>query len=546
MDPTVIVLILVAALGGVLLIVARRGGEEEEPGQERPGLTEADEASLPPHLSMIYSLAVESAGFYDLSARPEDLVPFAPFQRAVALLVAEPFTPRDRLDLMFGPSGFLTCVAIEALARTDDPASPLLRQRLLERINEAHVWYRYFALRALAIREARDGPDESLFATLFDLMDDSWTSVGASRVLETFIEDRLRGPLAEASRAELEEAWPPESDAVAVRLHRRIEELDPELAGRLEKPDDSTPAVPAHVLEAAPPPPPEPPAGDVLGEVGRFVPVSQEPDWEEHDALRRTVDQLDELLQEPSPPSILLVGDPGVGRTTVVRALAARIAGRNWKVFESSAASVAAGQKYVGQIEQRVRDLVRALARKNRRVWFLPQFHEAIWAGRASNIPRALLHLVMPYVERGELLIVAETNPAGHQRLLQTYPQLRVLMHTVEIPALDDAETRSLARSWGVRKRLAAGRDLFEAVSLPELQNTSSDFSIGRARTPRSARPRRSPARTSWPRSPSRPGFRVASWTSRPIWISRSSEASSNRRSWGSRTPSTASWNGSR
>src|SRR5690348_16588021 len=76
------------------------------------------------------------------------------------------------------------------------------------------------------------------------------------------------------------------------------------------------------------------------------------------------VAQLELTLRASPPRSIALIGESGVGKTTVVRMLAAKLAKEGWTIFEASANDLVAGQIYIGQLEGRLQSIVQSIARK--------------------------------------------------------------------------------------------------------------------------------------------------------------------------------------
>ena len=82
--------------------------------------------------------------------------------------------------------------------------------------------------------------------------------------------------------------------------------------------------------------------------------------------LDQQVAQLHELLQAATPVSVRISGDHGTGKSVLVDRLFARLQAEGWLLFEASAAEVLAGQKYIGELEERVREMLVALVRTAR------------------------------------------------------------------------------------------------------------------------------------------------------------------------------------
>src|SRR5690606_1349118 len=94
---------------------------------------------------------------------------------------------------------------------------------------------------------------------------------------------------------------------------------------------------------------------------------------------------------------------------------------------------------YIGELEGRLRDMLGAL-RRPRALWRVPDFFDLLHKGSHSNDPRGILDLVLPAVERGELLLVGELTPRQQARLLLARPAVaRMFDAHLLAPAGEDA-----------------------------------------------------------------------------------------------------------
>ena len=156
---------------------------------------------------------------------------------------------------------------------------------------------------------------------------------------------------------------------------------------------------------------------------------------------------IEEALTGDDRRSVALVGEDGVGKTTLIREVARRLHARGRLVFEASAADVLAGQSYIGQLEERIQRLV-AASRSQPIVWILPDLPAALTAGAFREDPRGVLDRILPHVEHGDLRLLIEAEPAGWAAAGQLRPRLKQLTQVVELPALDAEETKRLCRQW--------------------------------------------------------------------------------------------------
>ncbi len=127
-----------------------------------------------------------------------------------------------------------------------------------------------------------------------------------------------------------------------------------------------------------------------------------------------------ELFVGEHPRSVLLVGPPGAGKSTWVRALA-RLLGRKGadapRIWASSAERIVAGMKYLGEWEQRCLDLIEELS-ASRDVLYVDRL-APICATQTSTSIADMLSVSMRV---GELVVIAECNVEEYERLSAQHP----------------------------------------------------------------------------------------------------------------------------
>ena len=165
---------------------------------------------------------------------------------------------------------------------------------------------------------------------------------------------------------------------------------------------------------------------DFFKELGRIVEPGEHPSPTIVGSRALAVDAVVSALTAARPRSVLLVGEEGVGKTTlIVEALRRAEASRVRLAFLASAADVNAGQMYIGMLEARVQEIV-ASSRRRPIVWVFPNFEDALWSGQHSQSPRGLLDALLPAVESGDVddhgrgrparLRAADPEPAPRRR----------------------------------------------------------------------------------------------------------------------------------
>lgn len=217
-----------------------------------------------------------------------------------------------------------------------------------------------------------------------------------------------------------------------------------------------------------------------LGGVGRlWTPAidraSGAPSIVDHPELDLQVAKLHGMLHATPAVSVLVAGDHGTGKTVLVDRLFARLHAEGWLLFDASAADVLAGQKYIGELEERMRELLQALDRP-RALWRVQDFYDLLHKGGHSQDPRGILDLLLPALERGQLRMIGELAPAQLAQLLLARPTLRHLVKTVTLQSPDASALRDLLERWRDAREAQLDAAVADARALDEAQRMASQY----------------------------------------------------------------------
>ena len=153
----------------------------------------------------------------------------------------------------------------------------------------------------------------------------------------------------------------------------------------------------------------------------------------------RHVSELAQLLGRERA-NVLLVGDTGVGKTSVlveaVRQVEREVSSN--KIWLTSAGRLIAGMKYLGQWQERCEQVIEELARIDG-VLAIEGLSELVMTGGYSETD-SIAAFLLPFIERGELRIVAEATPAeldACRRLLSGFVSAFRILH---LPTFAEAE----------------------------------------------------------------------------------------------------------
>jgi ATP-dependent Clp protease ATP-binding subunit ClpC len=184
------------------------------------------------------------------------------------------------------------------------------------------------------------------------------------------------------------------------------------------------------------------------------------PAWEAPLATAATV------IRQKRPRSIVVTGDPRIGKSAFIALLGAALESAGWTVFSASGAELMADQMYIGQLEGRIRKLVEALHTRRKIVWHVGDIAQLARSGTHQGQTASILDQIQPAMAAGELIVIGECGPTAAARLFQSRPSLRSLVETLPLEAMDEAETRALATQVAASIHRATGLDVADqAVS---------------------------------------------------------------------------------
>ena len=136
------------------------------------------------------------------------------------------------------------------------------------------------------------------------------------------------------------------------------------------------------------------------------------------------VEEISEILCRRNKNNPMLLGEPGVGKTALIEALAQKIVRReapefllNKQIFSLDLGSLIAGTKYRGQFEERLKKVIDELISHENFIIFIDEIHTLVGAGGAEGTMDAA-NMLKPLLARGELRCIGATTTAEYRKTI--------------------------------------------------------------------------------------------------------------------------------
>lgn len=152
-----------------------------------------------------------------------------------------------------------------------------------------------------------------------------------------------------------------------------------------------------------------------------------------------------EILGRHSKPNVMIIGDAGVGKTALVDGLAYRIINKDvpsylegMTVYELDTGTLIAGATYKGEIEDRLKNIIKEIRTLDKSILFIDEIH-ILLDPKQGNAGAA--NILKPEMSRGDLIVIGATTIDEYRKLIE--PDLafsrRFEMLQIEEPDFDSA-----------------------------------------------------------------------------------------------------------
>lgn len=394
----------------------------------------------------LYEIARELEIESQSAAHPKDILQTSPFKRGVEHLNSYDYSTKDLLTYYTGNNLFIPWIALEALAKRQDDNEIL--EPILQGINMGSYWTRFFALRTLSARYKTP-----IVANVLTSLDTTWYELIPIQLLREFISDRLDA----GEKPIFGELLLNISPAQIKVIEEILPKLGTDLVGGLitEIQEWHRTSVDKDFLKS-------------FGKIWDDVREAELDKVIKHDQLLSDVSKIETTISKHPPQSVILVGEHGAGKSSLLQVLAQKLRSKGWLIFEAGGSDILSNQVYIGELEGRMKMLMQNIANKGNILWVVPNFQNLLWAGQHRYNPSGILDFMLPYVERGQIILIGETRPGGYERLLQTRNQISTIFETHRVSPMSYAESLDVAQEWAKAHSQSSSTELISKETLDE------------------------------------------------------------------------------
>ncbi|HRG53335.1 MAG TPA: ATP-dependent Clp protease ATP-binding subunit [Bacteroidia bacterium] len=131
-----------------------------------------------------------------------------------------------------------------------------------------------------------------------------------------------------------------------------------------------------------------------------------------------------EILGRRSKPNVLLIGEPGVGKSALVDGFVSKIIAnevpsilKSAIVFELELGKLLAGASYKGEVEDRLKNVLKEIKKFDKAILFIDELHTLLDSKGA--VGSGIANMLKPELARGELTIIAASTQEEYRKVIE-------------------------------------------------------------------------------------------------------------------------------
>ena len=171
----------------------------------------------------------------------------------------------------------------------------------------------------------------------------------------------------------------------------------------------------------------------------------------------KEIERVIQIISRRTKNNPVLIGEPGVGKTAIVEALAHKIVSgdvpetlQGKRLLTLDMGALVAGTKYRGEFEERLKKVIEEIRGSNNCILFIDEMHTIVGAGAAEGAVDAA-NILKPSLSRGELQTIGATTMDDYRKYVERDPALERRFQPVMVGEPDVQQTILILK--GIRAR---------------------------------------------------------------------------------------------
>lgn len=181
------------------------------------------------------------------------------------------------------------------------------------------------------------------------------------------------------------------------------------------------------------------------------------------------IDDIVNVLAKRFKSNVLMVGDPGVGKTAIAEGIAQKIVNsdvpeflNDHEVYSLEVGALLAGSKYRGDFEEKVKQVIDALNTKKKAILFIDEAHTMQGAGSSNSGGPDFANMIKPAITKGTLKVIASTT---WEEFYESFEKDRALMRRFYKISIDEPSNETTQR---ILKGLSTRLNDFHDVNITD------------------------------------------------------------------------------
>ncbi|MGL6107818.1 ATP-dependent Clp protease ATP-binding subunit [Romboutsia sp.] len=172
----------------------------------------------------------------------------------------------------------------------------------------------------------------------------------------------------------------------------------------------------------------------------------------------KEIERVIQILSRRTKNNPVLIGDPGVGKTSVAEGLALNISEgnipeslANKTIYTLDMGAMLAGAKYRGEFEERIKQVIDEVMKNGKIILFIDELHTIIGAGSTGESTIDASNILKPVLSRGDIQIIGATTIDEYRKHVEKDPALERRFQPVMITEPTKEDTIKILE--GLRER---------------------------------------------------------------------------------------------